>query len=57
MIQLLVPAEQYLPSYAETLRRGWLPNNERDLAASLEEREQIEANPAAFIASLDDREA
>ncbi len=57
MIQLLVPAEQYLPSYAAALRRGWSPNNERGLAASLEELEQIEANPVSFIASLDDREA
>ena len=57
MVQLLVPAEQYLPSYAAALRRGWSPNNERGLAASLEELDQIEANPVSFIASLDDRQA
>ena len=57
MIQLIVPAEQYLPSHAAALRRGWSPNNERGLAASIEELAQIEANPAAFVASLDDREA
>jgi predicted acetyltransferase len=56
MVQLVVPTEQYLPSYAAALRRGWSPNNERGLAAALEELEQIEANPAAFVASLDDRE-
>jgi predicted acetyltransferase len=57
MVQLLAPAEQFLPSYAAALRRGWSPDNERGLAASLEELEQIEANPASFIASLDDRQA
>lgn len=57
MIELVVPHEDYLPSYAAALRRGWSPNNERPLAASQEELAQIEANPAAFVASLDDREA
>lgn len=57
MVQLVVPALQYLPSYTAALRRGWSPNNERGLAASLEELAQIEADPVAFIASLDDREA
>jgi predicted acetyltransferase len=56
MIELVVPHEHYLPSYAAALRRGWSPNNERPLAASQEELAQIEANPAAFVASLDDRE-
>ena len=57
MVQLVVPAERYLPGYTAALRRGWSPNNERGLAAALEELERIEANPSAFIASLDDREA
>lgn len=57
MMQLVVPAEPYLPSYAAALRRGWSPNNERGLAAALEELAQIEADPASFLASLDDREA
>lgn len=56
MVQLVVPTEQYLASYAAALRRGWSPNNERGLAAALEELERIEANPGAFVASLDDRE-
>lgn len=56
MVQLVVPFEQYLPSYAAALRRGWSPNNERGLAAALEELEQIETNPASFVASLDDIE-
>ncbi|MFM2187387.1 MAG: hypothetical protein RIR43_1959 [Pseudomonadota bacterium] len=56
MVQLVLPSEQYLPSYAAALRRGWSPNNERGLAAAFEELEQIEADPAAFVASLDDKE-
>ena len=57
MMQLVVPAEQYLPSYAAALRRGWSPNNERGVAASREELEQIEADPASFLALLDDKDA
>lgn len=56
MIQLVVPTEQFLPSYAAALRRGWSPNNERGRAAALEELDLIDADPAAFVASLDDRE-
>jgi len=56
MVQLIVPSEQYLPNYAAALRRGWSPNNERGRAAALDELEQIEADPAAFVASLDDAE-
>ena len=56
MLQLVTPSEPYLPSYAAALRRGWTPNNERGMAAALEELEQIETNPASFVASLDDRQ-
>lgn len=56
MIQLVVPSEHHLPSYAAALRRGWSPNNERGAAAAMEELALIEADPAAFVASLDDRQ-
>ncbi len=56
-MQLVTPSDHHLASYAEALARGWSPNNERGLAASREELEQIAADPAAFIASLDDRDA
>lgn len=56
MVQLVVPSDLYLPSYAAALRRGWSPNNERGAAAALEELDQIEQSPEAFVASLDDRE-
>jgi len=55
-MQLIVPSEAYLPGYKDALQRGWSPNNERGLAAALDELAQIEANPAAFLALLDDRE-
>ena len=54
MVQLIAPSEQHLSSYAAALRRGWSPNNERGRAAALEELEQIDADPTAFVASLDD---
>ncbi|MEO8278383.1 MAG: GNAT family N-acetyltransferase [Ideonella sp.] len=55
MVQLVIPSEYHLASYAAALRRGWSPNNER-LAAASEELERIESDPQAFVASLDDRE-
>jgi predicted acetyltransferase len=56
LIELVTPAEPYLASYVDALNRGWSPNNERP-AAALDELDQIEKDPAAFVASLDDREA
>jgi predicted acetyltransferase len=56
LVELLVPSELYLPSYTAALQRGWSPNNERRQAAAKEELEQIKMSPAAFVASLDDRE-
>jgi predicted acetyltransferase len=56
MIQLVIPSEHQLARDVAALRRGWTPNNERGAAAALEVLEQIETNPAAFVASLDDRD-
>ena len=56
MLQLLVPDPFSLPGYVDALKRGWSPNNERGAAAAREELAAIEADPAAFLASLDDRE-
>ncbi len=56
MMQLVIPAANHLPSYTAALQRGWSPNNERGLAAAQEELAQIQANPAAFLALLDDPE-
>lgn len=56
MIQLVTPNESRIEGYAAALRRGWSPNNERGIAASIEELEKIEADPISFVKSLDDRE-
>lgn len=57
MMQLVRPATEHLPSYVAALGAGWSPNNERGLAASLEEFALIEADPDAFVQSLDHRDA
>lgn len=54
---LVIPSLAELGSYAEALKRGWSPDNVRGAAAAREELAQIEADPAGFVASLDDRAA
>ena len=56
-LQLIVPDLAHLDGYADALRRGWSPDNVRLDAAAREELARIEADPAAFVASLDDPEA
>ena len=56
-MQLIVPDLAHLDGYADALRRGWSPDNVRVDEAPLEELARIEADPAAFVASLDDPEA
>jgi len=56
-MELVVPALPYLASYTDALKRGWSPDNTRLEAAPREELAKIAADPAAFVASLDDREA
>jgi predicted acetyltransferase len=56
-MELVVPALPYLASYTDALKRGWSPDNTRLEAASREELAKIAVDPAAFVASLDDREA
>jgi len=46
-----------LPAYADALRRGFWSNNLRREQSRDEELAMIAADPAAFVASLDDREA
>jgi predicted acetyltransferase len=55
--RLVTPSLEYLPFYADALRRGWSPDNVRGLAASAEHLARIEEDAAAFVASLDDPEA
>jgi predicted acetyltransferase len=55
-MKLVWPAREYLPSYVAALKRGWSPDNIRGAVAAQEELERIAANPAAFLASLVDKE-
>ena len=56
-MRLLVPALAELDHYAEALRRGgFFPDNIRREVSAREELAKIAADPAAFVASLDDRE-
>ena len=56
-MDLIVPSLAELPQYAGALRRGRSPDNVRLDAAAVEELAKIAADPAAFVASLDDPEA
>ena len=56
-MQLVVPSLDRLDAYADALRRGWSPDNIRLEEAPREELARIAEDPAAFVASLDDREA
>ena len=56
-MRLVLPSQEYLPSYVAALERGWSPNNERGIAAAFEELENIRSDPRAFLDSMDDREA
>jgi predicted acetyltransferase len=56
-VKLLVPALAELDAYADALRRGgYFPDNIRREVSAREELDKIAADPAAFVASLDDRE-
>jgi predicted acetyltransferase len=56
-MELVVPALAHLEGYADALRRGWSADNIRLEAAAREELAKIAADPAAFVASMEDREA
>ena len=56
MMELVWPSTDYLDSYASALRRNWSPDNLRP-EASVEQLEQIERDPARFLAAQVDRDA
>jgi predicted acetyltransferase len=56
-IRIVAPGLAALGQYADALRRGWSPNNERPEEARLEQLAAIEADPAAFVGRQVDREA
>jgi predicted acetyltransferase len=56
-MELVVPSLDRLDAYAGALRRGeFYPDNSRGAPSALDELAKIEADPAAFVASLDDRD-
>ena len=56
-MHLVRPGPEYLASYVAALERGWSADNERGLEATLEELSRIQSDAAAFLASMEDREA
>lgn len=53
---LVVPSLERLPAYEAALRRGFWSDNLRREQSRAEELARIAADPATFVASLDDRE-
>jgi predicted acetyltransferase len=53
-MDLVRPGAEHLPSYLDALRQAWSPNTMRPEAAG-EEIAAIEADPAGFLRSMDDR--
>ena len=56
-MKLVRPESQHLHSYVAALQRGWSADAIRGAVAGQEELQRIEADPAAFLAGMDDREA
>src|ERR1041385_2231519 len=56
-MQLVRPGREHLASYVAALEHGWSADNERGLDAAREELSRIQADAAAFLASMEDREA
>lgn len=55
-LQLVRPEPQHLPDYIAALQRGWSADNLRGELAAREELQRISADPAAFLALMDDPE-
>ena len=54
-MQLVAPAMEFLESYRESLRRGWSSETAtQDATAAEAELAEIDADPAAFVAALND---
>lgn len=56
-MQLVRPGPQHLAEYKAALERGWSADNLRGAVAAREELDRIAADPAAFLALMDDPEA
>ncbi len=56
-MQLVRPGPEHLASYVAALEHGWSADNERGIEATRDELSRIQADAAAFLASMEDREA
>jgi len=56
-MELVRPGTAHLPTYVAALERGWSADNERGVEAAREELARIQADAAAFLATMEDREA
>lgn len=56
-VVLLEPTLTVLPVYEAALHRGWFPHSIRGEDEAQEQLAAIQADPAAFVASLDDPDA
>ena len=56
-VQILRPTLNELPSYKAALAQGWSPDNLRGAVAAREMLVRLDADPDAFLTTLDDREA
>jgi predicted acetyltransferase len=56
-MQLVRPGPEHLASYIAALERGWSADSERGVEAAREELSRIHADAAAFLGSMEDREA
>ncbi|HEX5727497.1 MAG TPA: GNAT family N-acetyltransferase [Longimicrobiaceae bacterium] len=56
-MQLVWPAEHYLPSYVAALEQGWSPDTVRPEATAREQLELIAKDPARFLREQVDPEA
>src|SRR5437899_11577094 len=54
---LVRPGPEHLASYIAALERRWSADNERGVEAAREELSRIHIDAAAFLASMEDREA
>lgn len=56
-MDLIRPGPEHLPSYCAALDQGWSADNLRGAAAAQEEQLRIAADPAGFLALMDDPQA
>jgi predicted acetyltransferase len=56
-MQIVRPTAEHLPSYVAALEHGWSADNVRGAVAAAEELLRIQADAAAFVNSMEDREA